>query len=169
MHIADIKLLYDYNFWANRLMLAKSAEITPEQFGAPTTQSWGSLHGTLVHILDSEYGWRNILETEEILFDELTPNDFPTLEAVRQRWDAEETAWRAYLGSLTDADMTRIIRYTIPEGIRERVLWHCLFHVVNHGMQHRSEAAYLLTEYGQSPGDIDFTMYLNARAAGTSG
>jgi hypothetical protein len=27
-------------------------------------------------------------------------------------------------------------------------------------MQHRSEAAHMLTEYGQSPGDIDFTLFL---------
>lgn len=164
MQLADIRLLYDYNFWANRLLLAKSAEVTPEQFAAPTTHSWGSLRGTLVHILDSEYGWRIIFETSKVSFDELTPEAFPTVEAVRQRWDEEEAAWSIYLNSLTDADMTRIIRYDLPEGgFRERVLWHCLFHVVNHGMQHRSEAAHMLTEYGQSPGDIDFTLYLRQR------
>jgi len=31
-------------------------------------------------------------------------------------------------------------------------------------MQHRSEAANLLTTYGQSPGDLDFTRWLNERA-----
>jgi uncharacterized damage-inducible protein DinB len=164
MNIQDINLLYDYNFWANRLIMAKSAEVTPEQLVAPTTHSWGSLRGTLVHLLDSEYGWRRIFETGGVMFDDLTPEDFPTVESVRQRWDSEEAAWRSYLSSLTDADMTRIIRYDLPEGgFRERVLWHCLFHVVNHGMQHRSEAAHMLTKYGHSPGDIDFTLYLRQR------
>jgi hypothetical protein len=32
-------------------------------------------------------------------------------------------------------------------------------------MQHRSEAAALLTGYGQSPGEIDFTVFLNERTA----
>jgi uncharacterized damage-inducible protein DinB len=35
-----------------------------------------------------------------------------------------------------------------------------LAHVVNHGTQSRSEAAVLLTEYGQSPGDLDLILFL---------
>ena len=69
---------------------------------------------------------------------------------------------RDYLAGLTDDDLIGIVRYTTDTGLqRERVLWHCLLHVVNHGTQHRSEAAALLTEYGHSPGDLDFTMFLN--------
>jgi uncharacterized damage-inducible protein DinB len=47
------------------------------------------------------------------------------------------------------------------ENARGEFVWHCLLHVVNHGTQHRSEAAALLTEYGSSPGDLDVTMFLN--------
>jgi len=69
---------------------------------------------------------------------------------------------RAFLAGLKDEDLDSIIRYTTSGGIqRERVLWHCLFHVVNHGTQHRSEAAVMLTDFGQSPGDIDFPLFLN--------
>jgi uncharacterized damage-inducible protein DinB len=163
MNLVDIQLMYEYNNWANHLMLAKSAQVTPEQFAAPTTHSWGSLRGTLVHTLDTEWGWRTFCETG-VFTEDMNPEDFPTVEAVRQRWDTEEVAWRDYLSRLTDADLTTIKRYTLPSGeVRERVLWHILFHVVNHGMQHRSEAAHMLTQYGQSPGDIDFTLFLRMR------
>ena len=71
---------------------------------------------------------------------------------------------RAYLASLQDDDLDGLLRYTTDQGERrERVLWHCLLHVVNHGTQHRSEAAALLTEYGSSPGDLDFTVFLNEK------
>jgi len=29
MNLADVQLLYEYNYWANRLILAKSAQVTP--------------------------------------------------------------------------------------------------------------------------------------------
>jgi hypothetical protein len=40
-----------------------------------------------------------------------------------------------------------------------RPLWQCLAHVVNHGTQHRSEAAMVLTHWGQSPGELDLIYY----------
>ena len=86
-------------------------------------------------------------------------------QALQAAWQPEEGAMRAFVAGLTDADLDRIVRYPVDEGvIRERVLWHCLVHVVNHGTQHRAEAAALLTGYGHSPGDLDMTLFLNERA-----
>jgi uncharacterized damage-inducible protein DinB len=36
-------------------------------------------------------------------------------------------------------------------------------HVITHGMQHKTEAAAILTGFGHSPGDIDLIVYLNER------
>ena len=161
MNIKDILLLYEYNDWANKKILAASANITPEQFAAPASFPYGGLHGTLLHTLDSEWGWRALFQKIEAASD-LLPTDYPSLSAIETRWREEESAMRAYLASLNDEDMESHLRYTTDTGIhRDRILWHCLLHVVNHGTQHRSEAAALLTDYGQSPGDLDFTVFLN--------
>lgn len=165
MRIGDILTLYDYNYWATHKILAASGRVSQEQFLAPGGQSFGSLRGTLVHALDAELGWRVLCQHQSTQsFEELQEDAFPTLAALEQRWGVEERAMRAYLAGLRDQDLDGYVRYTTAEGLRrERVLWHCLVHVVNHGTQHRSEAAALLTGYGSSPEDLDFTVFLNER------
>lgn len=161
MHIQDIHLIYNYNYWANGRIGAAAAKVTRQQFIAPAAFPYGGLHGTLLHILETEWSWRSLFQKIEDA-SELLPADYPDLPAIEARWREEETAMRAYLADLRDEDMDSHLRYTTDSGIqRDRILWHCLLHVVNHGTQHRSEAAALLTENGHSPGDLDFTVFLN--------
>jgi len=161
MDVQDIHLIYNYNYWASGQILAAAARVTDEQFLAPASFPYGGLHGTLLHTLEAEWSWRALFQTIEDA-SELLPADYPDLPAIETRWREEETAMRAYLAGLRDEDMESHLRYTTDTGIkRDRILWHCLLHVVNHGTQHRSEAAALLTENGHSPGDLDFTVFLN--------
>ncbi len=43
-------------------------------------------------------------------------------------------------------------------------VWRMLVHVVNHGTQHRAEAAVLLTAKGRSPGELDLMNYAGEQA-----
>jgi uncharacterized damage-inducible protein DinB len=165
MNISDIHLIYDYNYWANKLIMRTAAQLTPPQFAEKLDYSFGGVRGTLVHMLDTEHSWRHIFQTSRIIeYDLADIEPFSTLESIVAYWQTEENAMRAYLNGLSDGDMENILRYDIPEGKRERVLWHCLVHVVNHGTQHRSECAVMLTNFGYSPGDLDMTRFLNERA-----
>ena len=163
MNLGDILLIYDYNYWANRRILSAGAQVSLEQLILPNAHSFGSLRGTLVHTLDSERAWRMLLQHNTLdYFDALKEEEFPTFEDLQAGWREEELSMRDYLIQLRDADLTRIVSYRTDEGEeRERVLWHCLLHVVNHGTHHRSEAAAILTDCGHSPGGLDFTAFLN--------
>jgi len=160
VNLQDIRLLYNYNYWANGRILATAKSVTESQFLAPSEFPFGSLHGTLLHIFDAEYGWRQLFETNSFGKD-LDRALVSNLQSLVEQWRREEQAMRAYLDRLSDEDMNIHLIYTADNGEpRDRVLWHCLVHVVNHGTQHRSEAAALLTRYGQSPGNLDFTVFL---------
>ena len=161
MRVPDMLTIYEYNYWANDRILAAAANISPEQWSAPSAFPYGSLHHTLLHTLDTEFGWRMLCQYSQFTPD-LSAAEFPTLDLIKRRWEEEEIAMRAYLAEMNDEDLGGLVRYTTDSGEkRERVLWHCLQHVANHGTQHRSEAAALLTQYGSSPGDLDFTVFLN--------
>lgn len=154
-------MIYEYNYWANKKILAASDNVSQQQFMELASFPYGCLHGTLLHILDTEWGWRALFQSMESASD-LLAADFPNVAALKTRFQEEEISMRAYLAGLRDEDMESHLRYTIDTGIqRDRILWHCLLHVVNHGTQHRSEAAALLTDFGQSPGNLDFTVFLN--------
>lgn len=163
MHICDIHFLYEYNYWANKKILAASAGVTHEQFLAPASFPFGGLRGTLVHLVDAERIWRVLFETQIVTEDQdLKAEDFPTFESLEKKFREEEELMRAYLNRLSDEDMDSHLKYTTTEGARrDRIMWHCHIHLVNHGTQHRSEAAAILTEYGQFPGELDFTVFLN--------
>jgi uncharacterized damage-inducible protein DinB len=164
MNISDIQFFYDYNYWTNYHILSKAAQLSHEQFILATSFPFVNMRGTLIHTLESEKSWRILLQHNQLEFDSDEYQQLMTVEAIVAAWKIEENEMRAYLNSLSDGDMDSIVRYEIPEGLRERVLWHCLVHVVNHGTQHRSECAQMLTDFGHSPGGLDMTRYLNIRA-----
>jgi len=162
MRIADIRTLYDYNSWANARILDAAARVPAELF---TTAALGTcrLYDTLEHILVAESIWRLRwlgVAPESVEF----PDSFPTLAALRARWSEEDQQLYAFLDRLNDTDMDRTLTYQRGElGADTRTLWHLLLHVVNHGTQHRSELAMLLTELGHSPGDLDFTVFVREK------
>lgn len=164
MNSQAVRLTFDYNTWANRQILAAAAQIMPEQFVAPVANTHGSLRAVLMHTCEAEHMWRTLCQ-HGTFTDDWAETEFPTVAHLAEHWQTVESALRDYVNSLTDADLQGCVRYTTPDALRrERVLWHCLFHLANHGTQHRSEAAWILTNYGQSPDDLDFTVFLNSLA-----
>jgi uncharacterized damage-inducible protein DinB len=162
----DILWLFGYNYWANARVLHAAAQITPDQFTAPAGLSHGSVRGTLAHILAAETVWR--MRCAQGISPAALPDEshFPTLDALRERWQSEEEKMRAYLNELTDDALQQTIEYRTTKGVPyENVLWTLLAHIVNHGTQFRSEAAVALTDYGHSPGDLDLLLYLREKAA----
>ncbi len=160
MNKQDILVLYQYNQWANGKILAAARNVTREQFLAEASFPHGGLRSTLTHILFAEWIWRNRWEGTSPRF-RIQPEEFPTLEALVQRWQAEGTALMAFVQGVTDEQLASPFQYKNTKGNpKEMILWQAMVHVVNHGTQHRAEAAALLTDFGCSPGDLDLIYFL---------
>jgi uncharacterized damage-inducible protein DinB len=161
MNLQDIQMLYDHNCWATEQILNAAGKISAEQLTAQMQHSnYGSLRGTLVHTLDAEESYLHRM-AEGANLPDLMENEFPTIEPLAARWKSAQAKMRAYLATLKDEDLDGIAVYHVGEIRRERVRWHIFAQLFSHSTQHRAEAAVMLTDLGQSPGDIDFIMWVD--------
>jgi uncharacterized damage-inducible protein DinB len=151
MTFADLKLLLDYQYWARDRMLESVERLTPEQYQRDLGTSFGSVHGTLVHMCSAEWIW-----CERLLGHSprqpLDAAKFPTLDALRAEWTAVEGRIRANLAQAGEAGADRVYEYTLLSGLASRApFWQILQHVVNHGTYHRGQVTTLLRQLGAQP------------------
>jgi uncharacterized damage-inducible protein DinB len=162
MNKQDILTLYQYNQWANTKILDAAANVTHEQYLATASFPYGGLRGTLVHALFAEWVWRQRWEGTSPT-SRFKPDEFPTFGSLRARWAEEEKQLMNFVNRVTDEKLDNTFHYAALDGTPlTRILWQAMAHVVNHGTQHRAEAAALLTDFGHSPGDLDFIYFLSS-------
>ena len=161
LNTTDIRTLIGYTDWANQRVLDQAMQLSPDQLLAPDPVPMHSLLGTLAHVLVAEVIWRRRWEGEwPVVVDDI--EGYLSIDVLVERWQNETAALHAFVANLTDQDLQRTVHYRNSKGTPfQQVLWQLMIHVVNHGTQHRSEAAVLLTDYGCSPGGLDFTAFLN--------
>ncbi len=165
MNKQDIVTLYKYNQWANAKILNAAVNVTQTQYQAPASFPHGGLQGTLVHAMFAEWIWRKRWEGTSPTF-RLKPDDFPTVESLCTRWAEEEKQLMDFVDGLTDERLNATFNYTNTSGKPfTQILWQAMAHVVNHGTQHRAEAAAILTDLSHSPGDIDLIGFLIERGS----
>ena len=158
MTVEDLVRLYAYNRWATGRLFAAAAAATPEQLTQPLGGSFGTLLGTLQHMLGAEWVW---LER----FNGRSPAAFPgaegltTLEAIRRRWDEVSAGLDAVISAT--ADLNRAVPYRTFKGDRfDQPLGDLVQHVVNHGTYHRGQVAMSLRLLGIAAPSTDLVAFL---------
>ena len=127
---------------------------------APAPFPHGGLCSTLVHALSAEWIWRTRWEGSSPT-SLLKPEQFPDFPSLQERWAKEESHLMSFVNDLPEERLHRTFDYRNTAGQPfTKVLWHVMAHVVNHGTQHRTEAAAMLTEFGHSPGDLDLVLFV---------
>jgi uncharacterized damage-inducible protein DinB len=151
---------FRHNGMMNQRLMEACRQLSSEQLGATATGTYGSIGTTLVHIANAqEWYAARLLETER---PERLPEDpFPGFEALAERFahgDAqlEEAA--------TQAGGDRKVQVTgdNPPGAWSMPVSLFLLQAVNHGTEHRSQVATILTHLGMEPPEMDGWAYFFA-------
>ena len=158
--IAD---LYEYGAWANERLLARAALLPDVQLRQKLSEGAQPILESFVHLQSADRRW--LARWQEMpLPAGLTPVDLPTIAAVRRAGEDLALARRGYIDGLDDAALAAPIRWRDDSETRTLLRWQALVQCANHGTQHRSEIAAMLTDFGHSPGDLDFGLW--CRTAG---
>jgi uncharacterized damage-inducible protein DinB len=131
---SQFQMLAAYNDWVNRRLYDAAAALPARDYGADRGAFFGSLHGTLNHLLLGDRIWLQRFTGEGAALDELDAilyDDFAELRAARK---AEDARIVAYVESLGDADLAGVIRYrsTRNPAEIEQYLAPLLLHFFNH-------------------------------------
>ncbi len=164
----EMRVLYDYNAWANRRHLEAVGKVTTEEFLRPMGSSFGSLRDTTAHIYGAELVWLERFQGRSLpaLPDAKQFQDVPSL---KEKWLEHEARLLSFVGGLKQEDLDRVIEYkTLKFGVYRNPLWQSMQHVVNHGTYHRGQVATLLRQLGAQAVLTDLMHYYRERAAAAS-
>jgi uncharacterized damage-inducible protein DinB len=154
--------LYEYGIWANARLLASAASLGDAQLGEKLTKGADPILLTFAHLLGADLRWFARWRGDPT--PAFVPTDARTLEDVRGRWNALNPARGAYIASLDEAALREPILWVRDQDSVKIPRWQAMLQCANHGTQHRSEIAAMLTDLGHSPGNLDFVLYcLEAR------
>lgn len=156
-----LEMLAAYNMWVNRRLFDAAAQLSDADYRADRGAFFGSLHGTLNHLLVGDRIWMHRFtgtgEAPDRL-DAILYEDFAPLRAAR---GAEDARIRDYVGALTAADLAGTIRYRTTRSPTEieQQLAPLLVHFFNHQTHHRGQAHCLLTEIAGAAPSLDLLVY----------
>jgi len=161
MAIENFRQLAAYNHWANMRIFGAALEMPDEQYRRATGVFFGSLHGTLNHLLLTDRVWLKRLtgtgehpdRLDAILFEDRR-------ELLRARL-AEDARLSDFIAGRGEADLAKEVAYRTTSGKpHTQMLQDILLHLFNHQTHHRGHAhACCSIVTGREPPSLDLLAF----------
>ncbi|WP_084005383.1 DinB family protein [Gilvimarinus polysaccharolyticus] len=165
-----IRLMAGYNQRLNHQVFSAAARLDADALAADTGAFFGSIMGTLNHMVVTDLLWLarfaqhassykslqalSELPTPERLDQQLYPT-FAALGAARGLIDSVIIEWS--VDELQSSDLQRSLTYHNSQGeASERDFGELVMHLFNHQTHHRGQASTLLNQRGLDIGVTDF-------------
>ncbi|MDP3823036.1 MAG: DinB family protein [Burkholderiales bacterium] len=167
--VDNYRLLARYNRWLNQRLYAASEQLPDEERKRPRGAFFGSIHGTLNHLVWGDKLWLRRFAAQGQEFPSLGAGvldlpegavhativhaDWAQLRAAREGLDA---AIEGFVRDMPPDFPVRTMRYANTKGVqREHPAWQALTHFFNHQTHHRGQVTALLAQAGVDPGITD--------------
>lgn len=157
MRSEQVRVLAEYNGWMNGKLYAVCATLADEERKRDRGAFFGSIHGTLNHVLLADSIWMGRFEGAPFKFKSLDQElyaGFDELRARRVEMDERIGHWAA---GLTDAALGAKLEFTsaITKRTHAPTLWRVVLHFFNHQTHHRGQLTTLLSQAGVDYGVTD--------------
>ena len=134
-----------YNRWANERLFGCAAQLTPAALAEDRGAFFGSLLGTLNHLLVTDRLWMSRLEgvsPRGTRLNEVLHEDFEDLSAARRSQDQKIIA---FVHDLSEERLAEPLDYATTSGAPQSQPVHqVLAHLFNHQTHHRGQAHHLI-------------------------
>ena len=159
MDTIDIKTLFEFNSWANARTLQAVDSLNEELIYIDLKNSFGSIHGTLVHLCGAEDIWLQRLNgADPGTF--MKKENYPTIVSVKQKWREVEEGWKTYLAGLNDELLPRTLTFHNLKGEEvTQKIGQSLQHLVNHSTYHRGQITTMVRQSGGTPVGTDLIAF----------
>lgn len=156
-----LRTLARYNAWANRRLFAACDALPAAAYLADRGAFFGSIHGTLNHILVADRAWLGRLQGNDPgvhSLDQILCPDFHSLSQARTEQDARLIA---FVDALPPVRLEAVLHYRNMAGERHHTpVGAVLLHMINHATHHRGQAHCLLSQVPVEPPPLDLIYFL---------
>jgi uncharacterized damage-inducible protein DinB len=158
-----------YNRWQNESLYSAADRLPEEARRQECGAFFGSIHGTLNHLL-----WADELWMSRFCGTPRPPGGLPESTSVRASWDELKRDRGAFddriiewADALAEADLAGDLTYYSGAAKREVTAskWLIFTHFFNHQTHHRGQVHCMLTQAGVRPGDTDLPFMKRDQAA----
>ena len=159
---AGLPDFFKHNLWANLLLFDACEQLTDEQLDARAEGVYGSVRETLMHLVSSEegYAWRFNFTGAEPISPMEESDPFPGFAELRRRI---ERSGKELIAMAEQADLDQVLH--LDGGTYDAEVIIVMIQAINHGVDHRSQIATLLSQQGIEPPCLDAWCYNDALRA----
>lgn len=162
MMLDHLRRMALYNRWANRRLYEACSLLAEKAYHQPRKMFFGSIHGTLNHILVADQLWLSRIEqqpTPALSLDHELHRDLDTLSRARQ---AEDEQMIEITKRYDEGDLKATLHYrTVVNPAEISTPLHlCWLHLFNHQTHHRGQIHDQLSQTEVAPPSLDLLFYL---------